>query len=188
VNQPEDVRQRPRTVLVAACSVSILLAVASLSWWYAASRARDVVSLHSVHGAATPVAVSDCPPTVACQLEGTVRPAVLALVRARLGPHSVIGSSAVVDVRSGQRYEELVRARVAPGVEVQVTTRCVSGSATPVSRAPSSIPAKGPASLAAVVAGRGGCSAAVTMQVSKGIAVPWTGAAGLVEEPRLQLE
>jgi hypothetical protein len=168
--------------------VSILLAVASLSWSYAASRARDVVSLRSVRGAATPVAVSDCPPTVACQLDGTVRPAVLALVRAHLGPDSVIGSSAVVDLRSGQRYEELVRARVQPGVEVQVTTRCVSGSATPAPSAPSSVSAKGPASLAAVVAGRGGCSAAVTMQVSNGIAVPWTRAAGLVDEPSLQLE
>jgi hypothetical protein len=189
MNRPDlDRADHPRTVLVKACAVSILLAVASLSWWYAASRERLVVSERTVHAAPTPIAVSDCPPSATCRPDGTVRPVVLALVRARFGPDSITGSSAVMNLQSGARYEEFIQARIAPGVEVQVTTRCVIGGSTPTSIAPSSVPSNGPASLVAVVAGRGGCSAAVAMQVSSGTAVPWTRASDLVNSPSLQLE
>ena len=180
-------RRRPRTALLFVCFVSVLVAAGSLCSWYSASRTRDVVSVRTVNAPATTVAVSDCPPRAACRPDGTVRPEVLALVRARFGPHSIVGSSALVDRRSGIRYRELIQVHVAPGVDAQVTTRCVTGGSTPASSAPSSVPANGPATLVAVVAGRGGCSAAVSMQVRDRTAVPWTSATQLVNTPSLQL-
>ena len=186
MNQPP--RSRSRVTLISLCAVSIVLAVASLSWWFAATRERQVTTLRTVHASPTTVPISGCATNVGCRLDAAVRPAVLALIQAQFGPNSITSSAALVNAETGARYEENVQVDVSPGIRVQVTTRCVDGAAASPSSSPASVPATGPVSLVAVTAGHSGCSAAVAMQVHGSSRVPWSQALAVVDSPTVQLD
>jgi hypothetical protein len=172
-----------------AVAVAVLLAVACVAWSIAAARPRQVVLHRQTHAAPIVVSASGCPVSVSCNPNGSIRPSVLALVRATFGPLVTLTSSAVVDSSSGRPYEETVSARTAHGIEIAISTRCVVGGAGVPATLPAAIPTIGPADLSAVVPGAGGCSAGVAVHADAGAAVGevWSHALVLVRAPELQL-
>jgi hypothetical protein len=183
--------RRPRAVSrsVTALLIAVVLAVACVAWSIAAARPRQVVLHRQVRSGPTSVSAAGCPVTASCNPNGSVRPTVLALLRATFGPQTMVTSSAVVDQNSGRTYEETIFARTAGGIDVAVSARCVIGGAAVPSTLPAAVPTTGPADLSAVVPGAAGCSAGVALHANTGMAVApvWSQALVLVRAPGLQL-
>ena len=167
----------------ALCAVAVFAALVGVLSWSVATRTRHVVTRHRIDALPTAVAVGDCPAGHFCDVDGRVRPDVMALLRAAFGPDSIVESDAVVDVVSRRPYLEHVAARPAAGVSVDLISRCVP-SAQPVRSVQStSAPALGPVALRAVVAGNGGCSVVVTLRAAAGVGVPWAEAVTVARAP-----
>jgi hypothetical protein len=178
--------QRHWTVAVAAL-VAVVLALVAASAWSAATRTRHVTTVVQRTAPAAAIAVADCPAEALCDSSAHARSQVVDRVRTEFGAVTIVSSEAIVASDSGKPYREFVQALTSSGVEVDVTTRCVVGGATPASSQPSAIPARGPAELAVVVALAQNCSVAVVVIVPAGVPVPWPQALALAHSPDLQL-